>query len=314
MSGYARAAHALGAQRQRLRRAPLARTSSACATTACWTARIGHDAANVPAGEDVEVVYSSAVPAENPERRRRARARPAASARAPSCSASSPRCSATIAVAGTHGKTTTACDARPRAARAPGWTRLADRRRDRRRAAERALERRRVAGRRGRRVRPLDARACDVEIAVLTNVELDHHATSARCAELREAFRAFLARARRGRRDLGPAELLARRAAPRRRPRGRRPTTSPPPLLDAEGSRFRLARARGRACAVPGAHNALNAAAALEAARLAGAPLAGARSPGLADFRGAGTALSAARRQRRRGAIVRRLRAPSRPR
>ena len=31
-------------------------------------AYIGHDAANVPADEDVEIVYSSAVPAENPER------------------------------------------------------------------------------------------------------------------------------------------------------------------------------------------------------------------------------------------------------
>ena len=32
-----------------------------------------------------------------------------------------------------------------------------------------------------------------VEIAVLTNVELDHHATFASLAELREAFRRFLA-------------------------------------------------------------------------------------------------------------------------
>ena len=31
-------------------------------------ARIGHDAANLPAGEDVEVVVSTAIPATNPER------------------------------------------------------------------------------------------------------------------------------------------------------------------------------------------------------------------------------------------------------
>ena len=34
-----------------------------------------------------------------------------------------------------------------------------------------------------------------VEIAVLTNVELDHHATFASLGELRAAFREFLARA-----------------------------------------------------------------------------------------------------------------------
>ena len=46
--------------------------------------------------------------------------------------------------------------------------------------------------------------ALDVEIAVLTNVELDHHATYASLAELSEAFRAFLAR-RAGARSCGTA-------------------------------------------------------------------------------------------------------------
>ncbi len=57
----------------------------------------------------------------------------------------------------------------------------------------------------------------DVEIALLTNVELDHHATFASLAELREAFRAFLALAREAIVVWDRAELLSlvpRSAAP----------------------------------------------------------------------------------------------------
>ena len=70
-------------------------------------ARIGHDAANVPAGEDVEVVYSSAVPAENPERVA-ARERGLPERPRAELLGELTALKRTIAVAGTHGKTTTA--------------------------------------------------------------------------------------------------------------------------------------------------------------------------------------------------------------
>jgi len=125
---------------------------------------------------------------------------------------------------------------------------------------------------------------------VLTNVELDHHATFSSLADLREAFAAFLARARRAvvvwdRPDV--VSLLDADA-------GANANSGvgevvrfdvPAPELDADGARFRW-RDESVRLVVPGAHNALNAAAALEAARLAGAE-ARAAVAGLAGFRGA---------------------------
>jgi UDP-N-acetylmuramate--alanine ligase len=118
-----------------------------------------------------------------------------------------------------------------------------------------------------------------VEIAIVTNVELDHHATFATLAQLRETFREFLA---------GPRcavvwdrpELLELRDGPATA------YDAPAVTLTAGGSRFDW---RGHAVelAVPGAHNALNATAALEAARIAGAEPAGAIA-GLEGFHGAG--------------------------
>ncbi len=69
--------------------------------------RIGHDAANVPEGDDVEIVYSSAVPAENPERVA-ARERGLAERPRAELLAELSALRRTIAVAGAHGKTTTA--------------------------------------------------------------------------------------------------------------------------------------------------------------------------------------------------------------
>ena len=71
MSGYARAAHALGAQVSGSDRADSPYLERLRAD-GVLEASIGHDAANLPAGEEVEVVYSSAIPPENPERARRA--------------------------------------------------------------------------------------------------------------------------------------------------------------------------------------------------------------------------------------------------
>jgi UDP-N-acetylmuramate--alanine ligase len=101
-----------------------------------------------------------------------------------------------------------------------------------------------------------------VEIAVLTNVELDHHAAFGSLAELREAFREFLAGAPQAviwdRPDLralreGPAVFY----------------DVPEPRLRDGGSAFQW-RGHEVRLALPGAHNALNATAALEVARLVG--------------------------------------------
>jgi UDP-N-acetylmuramate--alanine ligase len=124
--------------------------------------------------------------------------------------------------------------------------------------------------------------ALNVEIAVLTNVELDHHASFSSLAELRRAFAEFLARAS------GALVVWDRPELTALAPRGAElhaydaPTTPSGP----GGNEFEW-RGRPVALAVPGAHNALNATAALEAARLAGADER--RAPAwLADFTGAG--------------------------
>ena len=138
-----------------------------------------------------------------------------------------------------------------------------------------------------------------VEIAVLTNVELDHHATFASLARAARGLprvpRAGPARDRR----LGSARAAradARRAAP---------TTVAFDVPPAGARRRRLAfswRGEQVRLAVPGAHNALNAAAALEAARLAGAEHRRAIA-GLAGFHGAGRRFQPLGRSAR-GALV----------
>jgi len=156
-----------------------------------------------------------------------------------------------------------------------------------------------------------------VEIAVLTNVELDHHASFASLAELRAAFRAFLALARgaivvwdrpelvglasggvsgeggdgvcRGSVEGASAEdAQGVRKEGSQMKHGPRVLTYdvPTPTLIGGGLRFAWHEHEVR-LAVPGTHNALNAAAALEAASLAGADPERAIA-GLAGFAGAG--------------------------
>jgi UDP-N-acetylmuramate--alanine ligase len=122
--------------------------------------------------------------------------------------------------------------------------------------------------------------ALNVDVAVVTNVELDHHATFASLAELRETFRELLARA--------PRAVLWDRldVVSLRGGEPYVPFDVPAPHLDAAGSRFQW-RGHEVRLSVPGAHNARNAAAALEACVLAGADPAGAAAA-LADFGGAG--------------------------
>jgi UDP-N-acetylmuramate--alanine ligase len=304
MSGYARAAHALGAQVSGSDRAASIYTGR-LAADGILQARIGeHDAANVPDGENVEVVHSSAVAPENPERAA-ARARGLPERPRAELLGELTALRRTIAVAGTHGKTTTSAmlvSALRAAGLQPDWL---------------------VGGSVGDGeanaswtgagewlVVEADESdrsmlALDVEIAVLTNVELDHHATFGSLAELREAFRAFLARARAAIVVWERPELLA--LAPGETVAGETrveeaggapgsatgraavklvPYDAVSPVLADGGSRF-VWRDHEVTLSVPGAHNALNATAALEAARLVGADEERA-IVGLAGFHGAG--------------------------
>jgi UDP-N-acetylmuramate--alanine ligase len=122
--------------------------------------------------------------------------------------------------------------------------------------------------------------ALDVDVAVVLNIELDHHATYGSLAEVRGAFRALLAGAPRAVLWDRPDVLALRGDAPHVA------FDVPAPALDGGGSRFEW-RGHIVRLAVPGAHNARNAAAALEAAVLAGADAAAAAAA-LADFAGAG--------------------------
>jgi UDP-N-acetylmuramate--alanine ligase len=351
MSGYARAAHALGASVSGSDRAPSAYLER-LRKQGVLDAHIGHDASNVPAGDDVEIVYSSAVPADNPERvaaRERGLAERPRAELLGELTALRP----TIAVAGAHGKTTTASMIvhmlRDQGAD-PSWLVGA--------SVGAGLDNSYWAPTRTARTGtvPTDPApagpasidpdptssdpdptsspngpaewlvveadesdrsmlSLNVEIAVLTNVELDHHATFSSLAELREAFREFLAGAPqavvwdraelRALRD-GPAvfydipvdDILADDVPADDVPVDGIAAHGIPahdiPALAREGdptasdgtSHFQW-RGQEVELAVPGAHNALNATGALEAARLAGVDEQGAVAS-LAGFRGAG--------------------------
>jgi UDP-N-acetylmuramate--alanine ligase len=308
MSGYARAAHALGARVSGSDRAASVYTER-LAADGVLQARIGeHDAANVPDGEDVEVVYSSAVPPENPERAA-ARARGLPERPRAELLAQLTALRRTIAVAGTHGKTTTSAmlvRALGAAGMRPDWLVGG--------SVGEGEPNAHWAGAGEWLVVEADESdrsmlALDVDIAVLTNVELDHHATFGSLAELREAFRAFLARARDavvvwdrpelltllpagvGATEVGRGGARVGEAAAAAVAQGDAgvkvvPYDAPQPELADGGSRFDW-RGHRVTLSVPGAHNALNATAALEAARLAGADEERAVA-GLAEFRGAG--------------------------
>lgn len=279
MSGYARAAHALGATvtgSDRADSAFLARLRE----DRVLDARIGHAAANVPSGEGVELIYSSAVPPENPERVA-ARERGIPERPRAELLAELTALRRTIAVAGAHGKTTTSAMVL-HALRAceldPGW--LIGGSPGAGLANSHWSEREWLVVEADESDRSM--LSLDVEIAVLTNVELDHHAEFASLTELREAYRTFLARARDAvviwdRPELielaGGAVTIV-------------PYDLPSPQLHVGGSRFEW-HGQQVSLAVPGAHNALNAVAALEAARVAGADPACAVT-GLAGFHGAG--------------------------
>lgn len=276
MSGYARAAHALGASVSGSDRAPSAYLER-LREEGVLEAHIGHAAENVPPGADVELVHSSAVSLENPERRAAVDRGLADRPRAELLGELSAM-RRTIAVAGAHGKTTTSAmlvHILLSAGFDPGWLVGS--------SVGGGLENSHWSEGEWLIVEADESDrsmlSLEVEIALLTNVELDHHASFATLEELREAFREFLVGAPQAviwdRPDLrelrdGPAVFYELSDwSPRE-----------------QGSVFAWRDYQVR-LAVPGAHNALNALGALEVATLAGVQAKPAIS-GLAGFQGAG--------------------------
>jgi UDP-N-acetylmuramate--alanine ligase len=232
---------------------------------------IGHAAENVPPG--AEVVYSSAIPADNPERL-------AAAGRElhrADLLGEITRLRHCIAITGTHGKTTTTamvvhalrgCGLDPSylvgaelgdtgsnaAWGTGGWVVVeAD-------ESDRSLLK------------------LDPDIALLTNAELDHHATYSSRLDLEATLAKFM-------RGAEHAVVWDRPELRALCPPGAVAYDAASPVLDADGARFGW-RGIDVLLGVPGAHNAINAAGALEVCVLAGADPAVAAAT-LADFRGA---------------------------
>jgi UDP-N-acetylmuramate--alanine ligase len=279
MSGIALVARALGAQVTGSDRAEspyVTRLREAGIAPA-----IGHAAANLPAGDEVELVYSTAVGPDNPERAQ-ARERGLTEHHRADLLAEITALRPTVAITGTHGKTTTAAmtvHALRGAGADPGYLVGGEVRSTGSNAGWGAGEWLVVeADESDRSMLKLHP-----SVALVTNVELDHHATYASRLDLEEAFAAFLGLAERRivwdqpelvrlAADAGDAEVVTFDAAD--------------PDLAPDGVRFSW-RGRDVALRVPGAHNARNAAAALEACRAAGADLDRAVAA-LASFGGAG--------------------------
>src|SRR3954469_199428 len=277
MSGYARVATALGA---RVSGSDRADSPALAALRGLGVeVHVGHHAANVPDGDGVELFHSTAIPLSNPERVA-AHARGLADRPRADLLEQISRLKRTIAVGGAHGKTTTTsmiahtllrCGMRP-AYLIGGALRTTGLNADWGAGEWLVVE----ADESDRPMLELH-----VEIAVVTNVELDHHATYGSLAEVREVFRAFLAGV--------PEVVLWDRpdvVALRASGAPRVVVDVPEPLLEPGGSRFAW-HGHEVHLTVPGAHNARNAAAALEACRLAGADPSAAVAA-LADFAGAG--------------------------
>jgi UDP-N-acetylmuramate--alanine ligase len=231
---------------------------------------IGHDAQNVPVG--AEVVYSTAVPADNPERAMAMTQLHRADLLAEI--AALRRC---VAVTGTHGKTTTSSmivHVLRGAGMDPSYVIGAELRGTGRNAGWGTGEWIVVeADESDRSLLKLTP-----EIAVLTNAELDHHATYASMEDLEATFAQFMASAQR--------TVVWDRAQLRALcPPNAEPFAADDAELRVDSSRFDW-RGIQVTVGVPGAHNATNAAAALTAAALTGAdPRRAAES--LVDFVGA---------------------------
>jgi UDP-N-acetylmuramate--alanine ligase len=275
MSAYARAAHALGASVSGSDQAT-SPFSLSLAADGVLEAAIGHRVENLPTGEAVEVVCSAAIGAQNPERLAAGEPGRSLLSRAALLGELS-ALRRTIAVAGAHGKTTTAAmitSILRAAGLDPGYL-IGGILRDTGRNGDWGSGEWLVveADESDRSLLALHS-----EIAVLTNVELDHHASFGSLAELEAVYREFLA-------GVAHAVIWDR-----------------PELLglregmlvayDVVGATLDHGRVRfvweGATVelTVPGIHNARNAAAALTVARLVGVG-AGEAARALAGFRGA---------------------------
>ena len=271
LSAYALAAKALGAEVTGSDRAEspyLARVREAGIVLA-----IGHAAENLPEDDDVELVVSTAIPRENPEIA-------AASARGLTVM---PRAAflrqltqlrRTIAVAGAHGKTTTSsmiAHALLECGFDPGYLIGGTLSTTATNGAWGSGEWLVVEADESDR----SFLELDVDVAVVTNVELDHHAEYGSRLELDGVYRAFLAGA--------PVAVLPGDDEEVRALRGEEGGSA-----EGAGSRtLFFSAAEAPELAVPGEHNRRNSAAALAACVVAGADRERAAAA-LGTFRGAG--------------------------
>jgi UDP-N-acetylmuramate--alanine ligase len=271
MSAYAIAARALGASVSGSDRAES--PYLAAVREAGIAVAVGHDAANVPGG--AEVFHSTAIPEDNPERGA-ARERGLPDRPRADLLGELTAMRRTIAVGGAHGKTTTTsmlAHALLGLGLDPGYLIGGELTTTGANAAWGTGEWLAVEADESDR----SLLSIAAEIAVVTNVELDHHATYASLAEVEDVFREFLARA--GAQVVAPGlERLA--------PAGAATFAAEGVVLEPGGSRFSVGGVDVR-LRVPGAHNAANAAAALTALAVAGLDVERAASA-LASFRGAG--------------------------
>ncbi|MBV9213794.1 MAG: UDP-N-acetylmuramate--L-alanine ligase [Actinobacteria bacterium] len=276
MSGLALAARALGAEVTGSDRAESGYMGPLHA--AGIEPAIGHDAGNVPAG--AEVVVSTAIPDDNPEVRAAAD-RPLHRREVLAELSRLKRC---IAIAGTHGKTTTACmtaHALLEAGRRPSYLIGGD-----------LLTTGRNADWTDGEWLVVEADesdgtflALEPEVAVVTNVELDHHSTYRSLLEVQRAFERFAS---------GAATTIAWEGAALD---GADSTygieagdvAAADVVLGPDGSRCRVLGA-DLELRVPGRHNVLNAVGAVAACRHAGLPAPDAAAA-LRTFPGAGRRL-----------------------
>jgi UDP-N-acetylmuramate--alanine ligase len=234
---------------------------------------IGYAAANVPAG--AELVYGSAIAADNPERLSGGSTPQLHRADLLAQICSLRRC---LAVTGTHGKTTTtsmAVQVLRGAGMDPSYVVGAELRATGANAALGTGEWIVVeADESDRSLLKLDP-----EIAILTNAELDHHATYGSFQELEATFAEFMAKAN------GGAVVWDRPQLRALCPGGGIPYDAADAVSGPAGTTFDW-RGDTVTLMVPGVHNAVNAAGALTACALAGAdPVAAVAA--LAEFRGA---------------------------
>ena len=249
---------------------------------------IGHDASNVPDG--AEVVVSTAIPEDNPELAAAREAGTPVLHRGDLLGELS-RMKRTIAVSGTHGKTTTASMAAValmETGREPAFVIGGELRAAGTNASWGAGEWAVIEADESDRSFLKLAR----EVAVVTNIELDHHSTYSRLSELEDAFAEFTRPA--AVRVLGPDVELPGEGEPVTFGIESGALRAQDVTLGAGSSRFRVAAEDSRAggdaeveLTVPGEHNVLNALAALAALRAAGVPVEEA-APALAKFSGAG--------------------------